>query len=1095
MDQAGSFDSTKTLLQDLLKDARDGKLQLPDFQRGWVWDDEHVRSLLASVSLSFPIGAIMLLQTGNPAVRFKAQPIEGVTAPKNSPDWLILDGQQRLTSLYQALLMDKPVHTRDARQNPVDFYYYIDLKKALEPGVDREETIFGVPPNHIVTYRRDVQWDLSTTEKECASEALPLRLVFDAPGLHSWMMTYVLLDGSSSKERLERWNTIHAEVLSPFQQYHVPVIQLSKSTSKVAVCKVFEKVNTGGVSLTVFELLTASYAAEEFQLRKDWAAREKDLHVWPVLSEVGNTDFLMTITLLSTLARKRTRPESAVGCKRNDILDLDLSEYSRWAQPAVDGYVQAAKFLYQQRIFAPRDIPYRTQLIPLAAILADLGTEAELEGNLAKLRRWFWCGVLGELYGGSIESRFARDVPQVLEWIRGGPEPDTVTESNFRKERLRTLRTRQSAAYKGVHALLMRDGAADLRSGHTIDLQVYFRDDIDIHHIFPVAFSKKAGLDSRLVDSIVNKTPLSSRTNQIIGGSAPSQYIPKLEKEADVSASTMDDFLRSHLVDPQLLRADNFSAFYKDRESALVERIEAATGKPVEGAAKDLDAISPAEDGEGVAAVHSIGPTLLVEGSTDKEYLEVAVSRADRAGLLEGIEIQPCLGADKVLKEFLIMSQAPGGPVMALFDRDSNGKAAKDTLLKRFGVPKAQVVTYGDLLEGNPDGVEAEDLLPQSILQKFVDHYGENVVLAEKQMNQQLGKWHYGFTGTGKELIGAFLKEHATADDMGRFVKLAELVRTRMDVSANQAKPALLAPVAMAPKADGNGDASVEPVIHPTGEPWKLDGRKWHLEQRCSPTTRPILEAVVDTVSKAVTEAKGPDYGQRNYISWMAGARNWAIARGHRTTVWLTFNGVALTPDDIGRVLGFEQGPTRDELRWKSPAGSYVTTNWRGQAGVHFESVLDVTGDAANRLADLLKQAWRLRSTAVAQQQAAGFDWRRIDAAIKALPPDRWTSYGELAELGGTAPVPVGQHVANVPLPNAHHVLDINGRLRPGFHWADPNDTRDVRAELEEDGIRFGESGAADPTQRMTADDLAALIGDEGFDDAAPQAEPASSSS
>src|SRR5262249_48179472 len=154
---------------------------------------------------------------------------------------------------------------------------------------------------------------------------------------------------------------------------------------------------------------------------------------------------------------------------------------------------------YQQRIFAPRDIPYRTQLVPLAAILADLGRDAELEGNLGKLRRWFWCGVLGELYGGSIESRFARDVPQVVEWIRGGPEPDTVNESNFRKERLRTLRTRQSAAYKGVHALLMRDGAADLRSGHTIDLQVYFSEDIDIHHIFPAAYSKKAGLDSRLV--------------------------------------------------------------------------------------------------------------------------------------------------------------------------------------------------------------------------------------------------------------------------------------------------------------------------------------------------------------------------------------------------------------------------------------------------------------------------------------------------------------------------------------------------------------------------------------------------------------------
>src|SRR5213083_446905 len=98
-----TFDSTKTLLSDLLAKVVRGKLQLPDFQRGWVWDDEHIRSLLASVSMSYPVGAVMMLQTGNPAVRLKPRPVEG--APGNlvvEPERLILDGQQRLTSLFQA---------------------------------------------------------------------------------------------------------------------------------------------------------------------------------------------------------------------------------------------------------------------------------------------------------------------------------------------------------------------------------------------------------------------------------------------------------------------------------------------------------------------------------------------------------------------------------------------------------------------------------------------------------------------------------------------------------------------------------------------------------------------------------------------------------------------------------------------------------------------------------------------------------------------------------------------------------------------------------------------------------------------------------
>src|SRR5262245_2730166 len=92
------FDSTRESLQDLLRGLRDGRTQLPDFQRGWVWDDEHIRSLLASVSMSYPVGAVMMLQTGNPDVRLKPRPVEGVPPDQVvEPERLILDGQQRLT--------------------------------------------------------------------------------------------------------------------------------------------------------------------------------------------------------------------------------------------------------------------------------------------------------------------------------------------------------------------------------------------------------------------------------------------------------------------------------------------------------------------------------------------------------------------------------------------------------------------------------------------------------------------------------------------------------------------------------------------------------------------------------------------------------------------------------------------------------------------------------------------------------------------------------------------------------------------------------------------------------------------------------------
>jgi hypothetical protein len=115
-----------------------------------------------------------------------------------------------------------------------------------------------------------------------------------------------------------------------------------------------------------------------------------------------------------------------ISCKRKDILALTLKEYRKWADAAVDGFEKAAKFLFSQKIFAGRDLPYRTQVVPLASILAAIPKEQNTDSAKKKLARWFWSGVFGELYGGAIESRFAKDLPEVLAWVDGGSEPDTV---------------------------------------------------------------------------------------------------------------------------------------------------------------------------------------------------------------------------------------------------------------------------------------------------------------------------------------------------------------------------------------------------------------------------------------------------------------------------------------------------------------------------------------------------------------------------------------------------------------------------------------------------------------------------------------------
>jgi len=164
-----------------------------------------------------------------------------------------------------------------------------------------------------------------------------------------------------------------------------------------------------------------------------------------------------------------------------------------------------------------------------------------------------------------------------------------VVDANFVPARLLTLRTRNSAAYKGIYALLMRDGCQDFRTGDSIDVQLYFDDRIDVHHIFPQDWCKRNEIDTRRYDSIVNKTPLAARTNRIISDNAPSDYLIRIQRNTGIDDAQMDRILMSHLIDSTTLRTNDFDAFFRARESILLDRIERAMGKPIVREASLLD--------------------------------------------------------------------------------------------------------------------------------------------------------------------------------------------------------------------------------------------------------------------------------------------------------------------------------------------------------------------------------------------------------------------------------------------------------------------------------------------------------------------------
>ncbi len=582
-----TFTSDKTLLRDLLNQIHRGVIQLPDFQRGWIWDDEHIRDLIESVSLAYPIGTIMLLETGGKAVHFKPRPIDGTPIPEEEPEYLILDGQQRLTSLYQAFFSGTVVNTRDSRKKPVKRWYYMNIIQALRKGADRSDAIISLSEDKKTrNFRIEVLEDYSSSQGEYTACLFPLNLVFRPAGWRRGLSEYWNHDSEKGK----LFDDFEDEVIERIQGYLIPVIIVKKHTPKEAVCQVFEKVNTGGVSLTVFELLTASFAAENFALRDDWDVRVRRMKDRKVLGNMQNTDFLQAIALMVTYQKRLEAIQSGekeentpgVSCKRKEILRLTVDDYSKWADRVEKGFLEASRFLYGQRIFYDRDLPYRTQIVPLASTLAWLEKDAEQAGARSKLAQWYWCGVLGELYGSAVESRFARDLPEIVDWVKNGaPAPKTVDDANFTPARLYTLRTRNSAAYKGIHALLMRQGCQDFRTGVSIEEQVYFDDAIDIHHIFPYDWCVSNGVDAGRRECIINKTPISAHTNRAIGGNAPSLYLPVLQKKADVDEKRMDAIIKSHLIAPRHLRSDSFKSFFEAREQGLLTIIEQAMGKPI----------------------------------------------------------------------------------------------------------------------------------------------------------------------------------------------------------------------------------------------------------------------------------------------------------------------------------------------------------------------------------------------------------------------------------------------------------------------------------------------------------------------------------
>jgi hypothetical protein len=464
------------------------------------------------------------------------------------------------------LLSEQPVLVKDSKNNKISHHwYYLDIEKALDSDTDRAEAIVAFPSSKKLQAFSGALIDASTPQQEFLAGLFPLSKVFS---FSQWRSEYSQFWQYDSK-KLKLLDTFELEVLKKFEHYQIPVIQLRDSLPKQAVCQVFEDTNTSGCDLNCFDLMSASYCADNFSLRDDWKHRETRLKSFKVLRQLRNTDFLQAVTLVVSYTRRKSAIRvsvnrekiPAITCRRSDVLKLSTEEYQTWADPVTRGFEEAARFLYSQKIFDANDLAYPIQLVALAAILTVLGDQSDCEQVRSRLSRWLWSGMFGEMYSRAAETRVSDDLLEVPMFLSGSIlVPRTITFANFSVERLLSVRKRYGAVYQGLSALLRKEGAIDWSTGEEINDVLYFEQRVESHHIFPVSWCKKQGISPKLYNSVTNRTPLSARTNKKNGSKPPSLYLKQFEREG-ISSGRLDEMLRTHAINSELLRQDDFESF------------------------------------------------------------------------------------------------------------------------------------------------------------------------------------------------------------------------------------------------------------------------------------------------------------------------------------------------------------------------------------------------------------------------------------------------------------------------------------------------------------------------------------------------------
>ena len=543
---------TKDSLIDIVGDARKGKVVLPEFQRSFIWNRRQIEELVVSVLNEYFIGSLLTLNVVPDSVPFRPRIIEGVDVVPH-PATMILDGQQRVTSIHYAL------YGPDINLKGTSFPYrfFLNIEAAINERWD--EAVYSLP-----AYKKSVPELFNQPDRQYRDGCMALSALRSWEAWMDWHSGYRDYLAEAGRVDQGRLHQLTASA-KRFLNFQVAVITLPQSTPLATVVEVFERINRTGAPLGVFELLTARLWGDGIALRDLWDdAIEEHSRLAAVSDPKSERYPTFTLQVIALLRGKE--------CKRKDLILLEGASFEQDWNRATDA-IEAALERLQSTVsggygVVPRvSPPYSTMVTPLALMLNQVDSQSELVGvAFDKIDHWYWSSVFRGRYGGSTEFTSYRDVNQVKAWIaEDGAVPDAVpTHKDEVKRELTNVRS--GAVYRGILCLVALRGAQDFFTSQSIELH-----DLDDHHIFPKAFLKKSEVAADHQNTILNRTLISADTNRrVIRAKRPSRYLA--EMEADLGRERVREVLASHFIDDSAIKAmrdDDYGRFLSARERAL----------------------------------------------------------------------------------------------------------------------------------------------------------------------------------------------------------------------------------------------------------------------------------------------------------------------------------------------------------------------------------------------------------------------------------------------------------------------------------------------------------------------------------------------